>query len=56
VILAELTGDESIVDIPPPKREVTKPSAKDQTEWSDSGSRRRKVKEFDGKLIFLWKS
>ncbi len=47
VILAELTGDESLVDIEPPTREITKSSANDQPEWPDISSEKRKVKYWD---------
>ncbi len=43
VILAELTGDESIIDTGPPKREVDKTLIKDQLDWHDSSLERRKV-------------
>lgn len=56
VILAELTGDESIIDTPAPKREIAKPSTRDQSEWPDSGSARRRVKEIlNEKFIFMKK-
>ena len=51
MILVELTGDESIVDTQPPKREIAKPSAKDQSEWPESESVRRRVREFDAKFM-----
>ncbi len=47
VILAELTGDESLVDIEPPTREITKSSTNDQPEWPDISSEKRKVKYWD---------
>ena len=43
VVLAELTGDESIIDTDPPKREIAKPSTKDQLDWPDTSTERRKV-------------
>ncbi|CAF3964124.1 unnamed protein product [Rotaria sp. Silwood2] len=42
VLLSELTGDESIVDTSPPKREIEKPSTKDQSDWPDMSTERRK--------------
>ncbi|CAF3662745.1 unnamed protein product [Rotaria sp. Silwood1] len=42
VLLAELTGDEGIVDTGPPKREIEKPSTKDQSDWPDMSTERRK--------------
>ncbi|CAF1214104.1 unnamed protein product [Rotaria sordida] len=42
VLLAELTGDESIIDTGPPKREIEKPSTKDQSDWPDISTERRK--------------
>ncbi|CAF3331691.1 unnamed protein product [Rotaria socialis] len=42
ILLAELTNDESLVDTSPPKREVERPSTKDQSDWPDISSERRK--------------
>ncbi len=47
VILAELTGDESLVDIEPPTREIAKSSTDDQIEWPDISLEKRKVKYWD---------
>lgn len=46
MILSELTGDESLVDTPAPKREIAKPSA-DHYDWPDTSSGRRRVREFN---------
>ncbi|CAF0912480.1 unnamed protein product [Adineta ricciae] len=45
VILTELTGDESLVDIPPPIREVAKTSAKDEQISLDVTSKKPKEEE-----------
>ncbi|UJR32075.1 hypothetical protein I4U23_019543 [Adineta vaga] len=45
VILAELTGDESLVDIPPPTREVPKTLTKDELTSSEVPSEKSKIEE-----------
>jgi hypothetical protein len=45
--LAELTGDESIVDTGPPKREIAVTSTKDQMDWPDLSEGRRKVNHLE---------
>jgi hypothetical protein len=54
VILAELTGDDSIVDTGPPKREVAKPPTKDHVEWRASALERRKVNYFEVSFVRLF--
>ncbi len=54
MILAELTGDDSIVDTGPPKREVAKPPTKDHVEWRASALERRKVNYFEVSFVRLF--
>ena len=52
MILAELTGDESLVDTGPPKREVALPSGKENgNEWGDTSSERRKTFQDDDETV-----